>query len=94
MVAPSLRIQSHKSRGYWPIEIIGHHGTHVKAWIVACEQLRAAVSATDVCVVVISGDFDFDVIARDALRSVSVRRTALCSDFVQVLDVGQIHLKK
>ena len=60
--------------------------------VVACEELRAAVSATDSCVVVVSGAFDFDVIARDALLG-RICRTALCRDFVQVLDGDHIHLK-
>ena len=92
MVEPALRIQSHKPRGYWPIKLIGHHVIPVTCRVVSCEQLRAVVSATDGCVVVISGTFDFDVIARDALLGGAIFGAALRGDFAQVLDSGQIYL--
>ena len=78
MAVPSLWIQSHKSRGCWPIKLVDHHGVQVHVRIVSREQLRTAVSATDVCVVVISCDGDLDVIAADALRVIT---PALCSNF-------------
>ena len=77
---PALWIQSHKPRGYWPIELVGHHGIRVACVFVSCEQLRAAVSATDGCeaCVIRSGTCSFDVIACDAPDKIF---PALCSNF-------------
>ena len=81
MVVPSLWIQSHKPRGYWPIKLIAHHGIHIKSRVVSGEQLWTASGATDGCVVALISAFDFDVIARDALLGDTILGTALCCDF-------------
>ena len=82
MVVPALWIQSHKPRGYWPIKLIGHNVVQVYCVFVASEQLRAAVSATNGCVVVISGACDLEVIAADALAT-QVVISALSCNFMQ-----------
>ena len=78
VIDPALWIQSHKPRGYWPVKVFGYHRLQVTCVFVACEELWAAIGATDGCENVISGAGDHDVIAADALRVITA---ALCCNF-------------